>query len=358
MADLDQAALGARAEAMIKQLAPISAEPDRLVRLFLSGEHRRAADIAAQWMREAGLTVTEDALGTLRGRVGEGPRLLIGSHLDSVIDAGNYDGPLGVIAGILAVGHFAGKPPLPIDVLAFGDEEGSRFPSALSSSAACAGLFEAGTLALADRNGVTFADALKAYGKNPADIPQAAYKRGEALGYVEAHIEQGPRLEAANQPLGVVTGIVGQSRWRVIVTGEAGHAGTVPMTMRRDALAGAAEMMVEVEWIGRAHDNMVATVGTIEAKPGAGNIIPGRVELHRRLALHGQWRAQSRRTGNRNRSARDRGCGASSMWPSSISTTWPRRHATRVCRTGSPPPSAISVCARCACRRAPATTRK
>lgn len=279
MADLDQAALGARAEAMIKQLAPISAEPDRLVRLFLSGEHRRAADTAAQWMREAGLTVTEDALGTLRGCVGEGPRLLIGSHLDSVIDAGNYDGPLGVIAGILAVSHFAGKPPLPIDVLAFGDEEGSRFPSALSSSAACAGLFEAGTLALADRNGVTFADALKAYGKNPADIPQAAYKRGEALGYVEAHIEQGPRLEAANQPLGVVTGIVGQSRWRVIVTGEAGHAGTVPMTMRRDALAGAAEMMVEVEWIGRAHDNMVATVGTIEAKPGAGNIIPGRVSF-------------------------------------------------------------------------------
>ena len=101
---------------------------------------------------------------------------------------------------------------------------------------------------------------------------------------------RGRVLEAANQPLGVVTGIVGQSRWRVIVTGEAGHAGTVPMTMRRDALAGAAEMMLEVEWIGRAHDNMVATVGTIEAKPGAGNIIPGRVMLHRRLALHGQWR--------------------------------------------------------------------
>lgn len=277
MADINAAALGARAEAMIKALAPISAEPNRLVRLFLSSEHRRAADLTAQWMREAGLSVTEDALGTLRGRIGEGPRLLIGSHLDSVVDGGNYDGPLGVIAGILAVGHFGGQPPLPIDVLAFGDEEGSRFPSTLSSSAACAGAFEPATLSLADRNGVAFADALKVYGKNPADIPKAAYKRGEALGYVELHIEQGPRLEAENQPLGVVTGIVGQSRWRVIVTGEAGHAGTVPMNMRRDALAGSAEMMLEAEWICRAHDGMVATVGIVEANPGAGNIIPGRV---------------------------------------------------------------------------------
>jgi allantoate deiminase len=142
-----------------------------------------------------------------------------------VVDGGNYDGPLGVITGILAVAHFCGKPPLPIDVLAFGDEEGSRFPSTLSSSAACVGAFEPETLELADRNGVSFADALKAYRKNPADIPKAAYRRGEALGYVEVHIEQGPRLEAENQPLGVVTGIVGQSRWRVIVTGEAGHAG-------------------------------------------------------------------------------------------------------------------------------------
>ncbi len=277
MADVNLAALGARAEAMIKALAPISAEPNRLVRLFLSGEHRRATDMTAQWMREAGLSVTEDALGTLRGRTGEGPRLLIGSLIDSVVDGGNYDGPLGVIAGILAVAHFGGKPPLPVDVLAFGDEEGSRFPSTLSSSAACAGAFEPETLALADRNGVTFADALTAYGKNPADIPKAAYKCGDALGYVELHIEQGPRLEAENQPLGVVAGIVGQSRWRVIVIGEAGHAGTVPMNMRRDALAGGAEMMLAAERISRAHDGMVATVGIVEATPGAGNIIPGRV---------------------------------------------------------------------------------
>ena len=129
---------------MIKALAAISAEPARLVRLFLSPEHRRAADLVAKWMREAGLAVSEDALGTVRGRVGEGPRLLIGSHIDTVIDAGNYDGPLGVIIGILAAAHFGGHPPLPLDVLAFGDEEGSRFPAAMTSSAACVGAFDAG----------------------------------------------------------------------------------------------------------------------------------------------------------------------------------------------------------------------
>ena len=262
---------------MIKTLASISAEPNRLVRLFLSPEHRAAADLVAQWMREAGLQVAEDALGTLRGRIGEGPRLLIGSHLDSVIDGGNYDGPLGVIAGILAVGHFGGKPPVPIDVLAFGDEEGSRFPSTLSSSAACAGAFEHDTLKLADNAGVSFADALKAYGKDFADIPKAAYAPGEAAAYVEVHIEQGPLLEAENQPLGVVTGIVGQSRWRVTVTGEAGHAGTVPMNLRRDALAGSAEMALAAERIAKAGQQMVATVGRIEAMPGATNIIPGQV---------------------------------------------------------------------------------
>ena len=283
----DPAGLGARAEAMIKALAPISAEPGRLIRLFLSGEHRRAADVTAGWMREAGMTVSEDALGTVRGRWGAGPgrrQLLIGSHLDSVIDAGNYDGPLGVIVGILAVDHFAKAGvtlPFGIDVLAFGDEEGSRFPSTLSSSAACVGEFEMSSLPFADREGVTLADALARYGKSVADIPAAAYRRDEAAAYVEVHIEQGPVLEDANEPLGVVTGIVGQTRMRVTVTGMAGHAGTVPMTMRRDALAGAAELVLAAERIAQAHaaEGMVATVGRIEASPGATNIIPGRVSF-------------------------------------------------------------------------------
>lgn len=283
MSAADPQALGRRAEAMLAELGAISAEPGRRVRLFLTPEHRRAADLVAKWMREAGLAVSEDALGTVRGRLGgEGRRLLIGSHIDTVIDAGQYDGPLGVVAGILATEHVAKsgrKLPFGVDVLAFGDEEGSRFPATMASSSACAGVFDAATLPLTDASGVSIADALKAYGKNAAEVPAAAYKSGEAAAYVEVHIEQGPVLEAKNQPLGIVTGIVGQHRVRVTVTGEAGHAGTVPMGLRHDALAGAAEMALALETIARQHpeDGMVGTVGRIEARPGAVNIIPASV---------------------------------------------------------------------------------
>ena len=280
----DPQALGLRAEAMLDELGAISAEPGRLVRLYLTAEHRRAADLVARWMREAGMNVGEDALGTVKGRFGEGKRLLIGSHIDTVLDAGKYDGPLGVVAGILAVDHLtkSGKKlPFGIDVLAFGDEEGSRFPATLATSSACAGVFDRETLSLADAGGVTLAAALKAYGKNVTEISGAAYQPGEAAGYVEVHIEQGPVLEAKHEPLGVVTGIVGQHRVRVTVTGEAGHAGTVPMRLRRDALAGAAEMALALEAIAKQHpdDGMVGTVGRIEASPGAVNIIPGTVSF-------------------------------------------------------------------------------
>jgi allantoate deiminase len=166
-------------------------------------------------------------------------------------------------------------------VLAFGDEEGSRFSSTLSSSAACAGLFEEPWLAITDSNGVTYAQALGAYGKNADEIGAAAYDPADALAYIEVHIEQGPVLEAKDLPLGVVTGIIGQSRFRVAATGEAGHAGTVPMRMRHDALAGSAELMLAIERIAieSADDAMVATVGRIEALPGATNVIPGQVSF-------------------------------------------------------------------------------
>lgn len=279
----DPQKLGERANAMLAELAAISAEPGRLVRLFLTPEHRRAADLVAGWMRNAGLAVSEDALGTVRGRLGKSPRrLLIGSHVDTVIDAGKYDGPLGVVAGILAAEHFVrAKSDLPfgIDVLAFGDEEGSRFPATMTSSSACAGVFEHDALATSDNGGVTLTAALRAYGKNPDDIAAAAYQQEDAAGYVEVHIEQGPVLEMKGEPLGIVTGIVGQSRLRVTVTGEANHAGTVPMSLRHDAFAGAAEMALALEKIAREHpeDGMVGTVGRIEAVPGAVNIIPGKV---------------------------------------------------------------------------------
>jgi allantoate deiminase len=190
MTAIDPEVLGARAEALLVDLAKISAEPDRLVRLFLTPEHRRAANQVAAWMRDAGLGVTEDALGTVRGRWAAADevkganvaprRLLIGSHIDTVIDAGRYDGPFGVVAGLLAIEHFmrAGRRfPFGIDVLAFGDEEGSRFSATLTSSAAVAGAFDEGRLEVTDFDGVTLADAVAAYGKSAADIPAAAYSR-------------------------------------------------------------------------------------------------------------------------------------------------------------------------------------
>jgi len=274
-------AFGARAEAMVNALGAISAEPDRLVRLFLTSEHRRAADRIGGWMREAGLEVSEDALGTVRGRLDGRQRLLIGSHIDTVIDAGKYDGNFGVIAGILAAEHFARRAKrltFGIDVLAFGDEEGSRFPATLSSSSACAGLFRAENLQLADRNGVALVEAIKAYGKSPDDIPHAAYKAGEAAAYVEVHIEQGPVLESRNQPLAVVTAIIGQTYLNIEFLGEAAHAGTVPMMLRRDALAGAAEAMLLGERLAReTKGEVVATVGRMTVAPGASNVIPGKV---------------------------------------------------------------------------------
>jgi allantoate deiminase len=280
----DVTRLGRQAEAMLSELGRISSEPQRLTRLFLSPEHRKAADLIAGWMHAAGMSVTEDAVGTLRGHwlPEKNKRFLIGSHIDTVIDAGKYDGPLGVVAGILAVQELAARGvdlPFGIDVLAFGDEEGSRFRTTLAGSSACAGVFDRASLAFPDRNGVTLGDALKAYGKNIDEIGAAAYDPANAVGYVEVHIEQGPVLEAAGLPLGVVTGIVGQSRMRVVVLGDAGHAGTVPMRMRHDALAGAAELMLAIEQtaIENEADGMVATVGRIEASPGATNVIPGRV---------------------------------------------------------------------------------
>jgi allantoate deiminase len=277
---LDPPSLGRRAEAMLLELAAISAEPERLVRLYLTPEYRRAADLVAFWMREAGLDVFEDELGNVRGRSGATPRLLIGSHIESVIDAGRYDGTLGVVAAILAYDTFARagvKSGFGIELIAFGDEEASRFPTTLSTSAALAGHFEPKTLTLKDPAGITYAEALRAYGKNPDAVASVALKPEAAAAYVELHIEQGPVLEAKDEALGVVTAMVGQTRLMIEVKGEAGHAGTVPMNLRRDALAGAAEMTLAAEKMGR--EGLVATVGTIEARPGAVNIIPGAVRF-------------------------------------------------------------------------------
>lgn len=285
MSEPDVKSLGDRADTMIRTLGSISAEPNRLARLFLTPEHRAAADLVAKWMRAAKLDVSEDALGTVRGHwAGAGTkRLLIGSHIDTVIDGGMFDGPFGVVAGILAAEHFAAagrKLGFSIDVLAFGDEEGVRFPTTLASSMACAGTFDAARLDMADKDGVTLRDAIVQYGKNPDDIAAAAYARDVAAAYVEVHIEQGPVLEYKSQPLGVVTAIAGQSYLNVEFLGEAGHAGTVPMMLRRDALAGSAEVILLAEKLARdTKGEVVATVGQLRIPAAASNVIPGNVAL-------------------------------------------------------------------------------
>ncbi len=211
-------------------------------------------------------------------------RLLIGSHIDTVVDGGRFDGNLGVVAGIVAVEELRARGirlPFAIEVLAFGDEEGVRYPKTLMSSSALAGTLDRSVLEMTDASGMTMRDALAEFGGDPDHILTEAYDRADLLGYVEVHIEQGPVLEKANEPLGVVSAIASQGRYRLHIRGEAGHAGTVPMDARHDALAAAAELMTFIEDVALrgTRSALVATVGEIKASPGASNVIPGVVEF-------------------------------------------------------------------------------
>ncbi len=271
---------GAAAMRRLDQLARFSSEPGRLTRLYLTPQHAAAAAQVAAWMRQAGMTAGIDAAGTVtgryEGRAAGAPALLIGSHIDTVRDAGKYDGALGVVVAIQAVAelHARGERlPYAIEVLAFGDEEGVRFPVTLTGSRAAAGAFDPAALDAADDDGVTMREALLAFGCDPLGIPGLARRRAGVLGYLEVHIEQGPVLEAEGAPLGIVTAINGASRFRVEVAGVAGHAGTVPMRLRRDAVAAAAEMVLAAERLALGTRDLVATVGRIEALPGAVNVI-------------------------------------------------------------------------------------
>jgi OHCU decarboxylase len=266
----------------LEEFASFTAAPGMLTRLFLTKEHKAAAERLIAWMAEAGMTGRIDAAGNVVGRY-EGdrpglPALLIGSHIDTVRNAGKYDGNFGVLAGVAAVAELnrrAERLPFAIEVVGFGDEEGVRFPVTLTGSRAIAGAFDGAALGVADANGVGYAEALRAFGGDPDAIATAARRPDEVLAYVEVHIEQGPVLEAEDLGVGVVTGINGASRFIVRVGGTANHAGTVPMKLRRDALAGAAEMVLAVERRGLEGTDLVATVGRIEALPGAVNVIPG-----------------------------------------------------------------------------------
>jgi allantoate deiminase len=281
------------AERLARRLADlgrVTDQPGRLARTFLSPAMRRANALVGNWMKDAGLEVTEDTVGNLIGR-GEGSKkgaktLLLGSHLDTVLDAGRFDGALGVLLPIVALGELRRRGvrlPFAVEVLGFSEEEGVRFASAYLGSKGYTGRLRPADLKLRDNRGVSVRQALAGLagpGRSARfSPPRPAHQRKDLLGYVEVHIEQGPVLEAKELAVGVVSGIAGQTRARLVFRGRAGHAGTTPMALRRDALAGAAELVLAAEAVARRDRALVATVGSLTVSPGASNVIPAEVVL-------------------------------------------------------------------------------
>ncbi len=265
-------------------LAECTEEPGAITRPFASDAMQCAHVLVGDWMGEAGMTVRRDNIGNLRGRfegTGEST-LLLGSHLDSVRNGGKYDGPLGVIVAIAAVQrlHDSGsRLPFAIEVLAFADEEGLRFGSTYLGSRAVTGTLDAADLERTDLEGLTMREAVRAFGGDPDRIDDDRWQGGPPLGYLEVHIEQGPVLEARAFPVGVVSAISGQDRYTLVFEGEAGHAGTVPMERRRDALVAAAVFVQAAEGYAAGTLGLVATVGQLSVRPGAANVVPGEVTL-------------------------------------------------------------------------------
>ncbi len=271
---------------MLDELGRVTDDRGKLTRTFLSPAMRRANARVAAWMRAAGLTAREDAVGNLIGRLEAKTRdaktLLLGSHLDTVRDAGKFDGALGVLLPIVALAELKRRRitlPFAVEVLGFSEEEGVRFSSAYLGSKGYAGQLRAADLALRDVAGVTVRAALEKLNGSRFSPPRVAHARGNLLGYCEVHIEQGPVLENKKLAVGVVSAIAGQTRGRLTFRGQAGHAGTTPMELRRDALAGAAELVLFAETLARGCPPLVATVGTVAVSPGAPNVIPGEVSL-------------------------------------------------------------------------------
>jgi allantoate deiminase len=272
-----------RAIAECKCIATMSEERGRITRRFLTPPmHAVHAHMRAR-MEALGMTVTVDSAGNLRGLwkpANSGSRrLILGSHIDTVPNAGAFDGVLGVTLALEWVGLAQDLGlPLAIEVIAFSEEEGVRYGVPFLGSRAVAGIFDQKMLAYEDADGIRMDDAIRAFGLDPSKIGEAALDEN-ALGFIEIHIEQGPVLEAQGLQLAVVEGITGQTRLGLRFTGQANHAGTTPMHLRRDALAAAAEWISTVEATARKEEGLVATVGKIALEPNAGNVIPGVVSL-------------------------------------------------------------------------------
>ncbi len=272
--------LGEIAQTRLSEIASCSATGAGVTRLPFTPEHRLALNHIRHWMTAAGLEVHMDAAATLVGRL-EGPvgskTLLIGSHQDSVPNGGRYDGIMGVLLPCLALEklHSDGETlPFSVEILAFADEEGVRFPTALLGPRALAGTYDNSVLDLADQDGVTLRAAITEFGEDPPQLDRLARNPADILGYLETHIEQGPVLETHDAPLGVVTGICGIERNNVRFVGRTGHAGTVPMADRRDALVAASRLIASVADTAKATNTVRATVGAISVQPNAVNAIP------------------------------------------------------------------------------------
>ncbi|TDB04626.1 M20 family metallo-hydrolase [Halomonas marinisediminis] len=294
--------LGEILMARLDEAASFSRPGPGVTRLFCSEEHRQVLEPIGDWMRQAGLEPSLDASGNL---VGRNPRaiagektLILGSHQDTVTEGGKYDGMLGVALPLVALQALKDEGvdlPYGVEVVAFGDEEGTRFQSTLIGSRALAGTLDDDSLAARDAEGISVAEAIQAFGGDPGAIPDLARRPELVLGFVEVHIEQGPVLESRDHAVGVVTALTGIERHRVTVTGKAGHAGTTPMAGRRDALVGAAEMVVEADRRLQASDNFVGVVGKLEVRPNAVNVIPSEVTFTLELrSPNGETRAHGR----------------------------------------------------------------
>ena len=276
---------GQCAQDRLSDIARCSVDGEGVTRFPFTPQHEAALDVIRSWMSQAGLQVHMDAAGTLIGRKDgpEGaPTFLIGSHQDSVRNGGRYDGIMGVVLGCLALEKLAadGKElPFSVEILAFADEEGVRFPTALMGPRALAGTFDRAVLAMTDRDGVSLRDALAGFGGDPDRVSSLAREPAKTLGYLEAHIEQGPVLEAQDSALGLVTGICGIERNAVTFTGDTGHAGTVPMDSRRDALVAASDFISAIHDAAKTVSDLRATIGALSLHPNVVNAIPREVEL-------------------------------------------------------------------------------
>ncbi|HEX4119186.1 MAG TPA: allantoate amidohydrolase [Verrucomicrobiae bacterium] len=267
----------------LESLGKITEESGRLTRTFGSPAMCQANELAGLWMKQAGMTVRQDAIGNLIGHYScarPGARkLLLGSHLDTVRNAGKFDGALGVLLAIACVEQLRRPVPFNIEVIAFADEEGVRFQSSYLGSRAVTGNFDSKDLDRTDADGITMAEGIRSFGGDPLAVSSCRIDAKELIGYVEAHIEQGPVLEHHHHAIGIVSAIAGQTRVQVELQGTAGHAGTVPMALRKDALCAAAEFTLAVEKQAREIPELVATVGELAVERGASNVIPGFVRL-------------------------------------------------------------------------------